>query len=144
MSVSGVTNRAFVAIVDDDEETAQILQEFLEHKGVAIEWFPDAEAILKSNPARFSAILLDICLPGMWGSECGFELRQHGYTGPIIAISGTIERWDQADLQDLGFTHVMGKHLKSAELVALLKEYILAGWTSVADAADTPFRGQKH
>src|SRR3989339_406430 len=111
MSTAGNESRACVAIVDDDEESTLILQEFLESKGLAAERFLNAEALLGAIPCRFAAMLLDIHLPGIWGTECGYELRRRGYSGPIIAISGNIESWDQGDLQDLGFTCSLGKPL---------------------------------
>jgi DNA-binding response OmpR family regulator len=116
--------KARVAIVDDDEESTLILQEFLESRGLSAERFLAAEALLAATPCRFAAILLDINLPGMWGSECGFELRRRGYSGPIIAISGNIEIWDPGDLRDLGFTCALGKPVEPRQLLGLLRTHI--------------------
>lgn len=124
MSAAEEEIRAGVAIVDDDEESASLLQEFLEGKGFSVVWFAEAEPLLVAKPHRFAAMLLDINLPGMWGSECGFHLRCGGYTGPIIAISGNIELWEKGDLQDLGFTCALGKPVNLKQLINLLRKHI--------------------
>jgi FixJ family two-component response regulator len=116
-----------VAIVDDDVESTLILRDFLESKELAAECFADAEALLDARPRRFEAILLDINLPGIWGSECSYQLRTNGYGGPIIAISGNIEFWSADDLRDLGFTCALGKPLNPPQLIALLQQHI-TGW----------------
>jgi DNA-binding response OmpR family regulator len=107
-----------IAIVDDDLDCATIVSEFLEMENLQTQIFSSAEAILDSGPEQFQAILLDIRLPGMWGSECGFQLRKKGYHGPIIAISGNIDYWDKEDLDDLGFTDYLSKPLDPKKLLA--------------------------
>jgi len=133
VSAAGNESLACVAIVDDDEESALILQEFLESKGLSAEKFVEAEALLAEAFHRFAAILLDINLPGMWGSECAYELRRRRYSGPIIAISGNIERWDQGDLQDLGFTCALGKPLEPKRLLDLLRKTIIRSHEAASD-----------
>ncbi len=83
--------RLCVALVDDEEETSSVLAEFLERKEWRTEIFIVAEDLLNSKPNRFHAVILDIHLPGMWGTECAFRLRNGGYKNPIIAITGNIE-----------------------------------------------------
>lgn len=122
-----VEKRRHVAIVDDDEACILILKEFLESKGMTVEGFSTAEALLAISPHRFSAVLLDINLPGIWGSECGFLLRCCGYQGTIIAISGNVELWSRDDLHDLGFTYALGKPIKPNELISILKAQAIHG-----------------
>ena len=114
-----------IALVDDDEETTALLKEFLESQGVKVECFRSAEKMLSAAPARFGAIVLDIHLPGMWGSECGAELRGFGYKGPLIAITGNIEDWDPDDLRDLGFDHTLPKPFDPHSLVECVRKYAM-------------------
>lgn len=125
VSIAESENWGCVAIVDDDEDSTLVLQEFLETKGLSAERFSMAEALLDADPNRFTAILLDLNLPGMWGSECGFELRRRGYIGPIIAISGNIEIWDSGDIHYLGFTDKMSKPIQPKELIEVLRKYLM-------------------
>jgi DNA-binding response OmpR family regulator len=114
-----------IALVDDEEETTALLKEFLEHQGVEVECFQSAEKMLSAEPARFGAIVLDIHLPGMWGSECGAELRNFGYKGPLIAVTGNIEDWDPDDLRDLGFDHTLPKPFDPHDLLECVRKYVL-------------------
>ena len=119
-------NDPLVAIVDDDDETTGILAEFLERRELRTRTFDSAEGIRDCRPQQFDAIILDINLPGMWGTECSYRLRRNGYEGPIIAITGNLEGWDEDDLYDLGFTCVLGKPFDPKELAACVKEHISA------------------
>lgn len=112
-----------VAVVDDDVETNLILRDFLEGNDLSVECFADAETLMESNPCRFDVILLDINLPGIWGSECSFRLRNIGYAGTIFAISGNIELWDPDDLKELGFSGSLGKPMDPRHLIDLLNQH---------------------
>ncbi len=124
MTISETDKQVCVAIVDDDVDSGELMQEFLESRGMPSERFLDAEALLDALPLRFTAILLDINLPNMLGSECGFQLRQLGYVAPIIAISGNMEQWNMGDLENLGFTCVLTKPRNLNSLINLLHEAI--------------------
>ena len=122
MTISETNKQVCVAIVDDDEDSGLLMQEFLESRGMSSERFLDAEALLDAVPLRFTAILLDINLPKMLGSECGFRLRKLGYVAPLIAISGNMERWNLDELVALGFTCAWTKPLNLNSLIYLLQE----------------------
>jgi FixJ family two-component response regulator len=113
-----------IAIVDDDLDCATIVAEFLEMENLRTQIYSSAEAILDAGPQQYQAILLDIRLPGMWGSECGFQLRKKGYRGPIIAISGNINYWDKDDLNDLGFTDALSKPFDPQQLLVCVMSAI--------------------
>lgn len=77
-------------------------------QGLKVQTFHYVERIHNFDLDDFDSIILDIQLPGMWGSEYGYTLRQIGYKDPIIAISGNLENWDKDDLTDPGFTCASG------------------------------------
>ncbi|MHC4885978.1 MAG: response regulator [Planctomycetota bacterium] len=122
MAISRSIPSTRVAIVDDDVESSLVLRDYLEGKGLSVECFADAEALLDGNPGRFDAILLDLNLPGIWGHECSYRLRRTGYAGLIVAISGNLELWSEHDLADFGFTCALGKPLNPSQLITLLNE----------------------
>lgn len=139
MLAEGIMASTLVAIVDDDVESTLILRDFLEGKELTGECFHDAEALLDAKPSRFDAILLDINLPGISGTECCSRLRANGYGAPIIAISGKIELWNSDDLKRLGFTCALGKPLNPPQLVGLLKQHI-PGWSATLSDTGKPGR----
>ncbi len=114
------TTAPCVAVVDDDEDSALILQEFLTKRGVGAECFTAAENLITAEVERFDAVILDLHLPGMWGSQCSYELRRRGYDGLIIGLTGNLEHWDPEDLADLGFTCALGKPLDTRKLLECL------------------------
>ncbi len=122
MTILEANKQFCVAIVDDDDDSGSLMQEFLESRGMVSERFLDAESLLDALPLCFTGILLDLNLPNMPGSECGFKLRRLGYVAPIIAISGNMERWDLDELMHLGFTRALAKPLNLNSLIHLLQE----------------------
>lgn len=76
-----------VAIVDDDESLAALLQKVLQTQGYQTHWFPDGEAAVKalagSNPeVAASLLLLDLSLPGMDGLSV---LKQYSRDGGLAS-----------------------------------------------------------
>jgi CheY-like chemotaxis protein len=127
MPTNDIMPSILIAIVDDDVDSILSLRDYLENEKMSTECFADAEALLGAHPCRFDAILLDINLPGIYGSECSYRLRCIEYKGPIIAISGSIELWDTDDLKELGFTCILSKPLNPIQLITLLRKHI-TGW----------------
>ena len=115
-----------VAIVDDDENLTRLMSEYLQKHGFEVAAFYSAEALLAADTAAYGVIILDIQLPGMWGSECVYQLRNRGYNGPVIAITGFMEQWDEDDLSDLGFNHIFPKPFEPDELIGCVKECLEA------------------
>jgi DNA-binding response OmpR family regulator len=111
-----------VAFVDDDENLTRLMCEFLESRGLEVASFNSAEALLAADATAYGVIIMDIQLPGMWGSECVYQLRNRGYNGPVIAITGYMEQWDEDDLSDLGFNRIFPKPFEPDEVIECIKE----------------------
>jgi FixJ family two-component response regulator len=80
--------RAFVAVVDDDESVREALPDLLRELGHEAEAFVSAEEYLKSDHlSRTSCLLLDLAMPGMSGIDLKKELDRRGATIPIIFIT---------------------------------------------------------
>ncbi|MBN1809157.1 MAG: response regulator transcription factor [Planctomycetes bacterium] len=109
-----------VAIVDDDEHLARLLSEYLVARGAESSSFRSAEDLLAADVRNFQAVVLDIHLPGIWGSECIFKLRNQGYSGLAIAITGHVDKWDREDLKDLGFDGFFAKPFEPADMVGFI------------------------
>jgi FixJ family two-component response regulator len=80
--------RAFVAVVDDDESVREALPDLLRELGHEAEAFDSAEAYLKSDRlSGTSCLLLDLAMPGMSGVDLKRELDRRGVKIPIIFIT---------------------------------------------------------
>jgi FixJ family two-component response regulator len=80
--------RAFVAVVDDDESVREALPDLLRELGHEAEAFVSAEEYLKSDHlSRTNCLLLDLAMPGMSGIDLKKELDRRGAEIPIIFIT---------------------------------------------------------
>ena len=111
-----------IAFVDDDQHLAKLVREVLGKKGWTVDTYAAAEGLLAADLNSYRVILLDLYLPGMWGSECAYKLRKMGITTPIIAVTGHADDWDQDDLKDLGFDSVLAKPFDTGALVPLVEK----------------------
>lgn len=83
-----------VLVVDDDEATVRTTLRLLKQQGYFAMGFTTAAEILERNAADpYQILILDIALDqGQSGIEVGELLRDRGFDGQIIALSGTTDR----------------------------------------------------
>ncbi len=111
-------------IIDDHDDTRELLAEWLRIDGYDVAEFPRAEeafAAAKENPP--AAFITDLMLEGMSGIELVNAVRADEQLGklPVIACTG---RADQR--QAAGFTKVLVKPIVPENLSAILRD-ILGG-----------------
>lgn len=79
-----------VLIVEDEKHLADGLRFNLEAEGYIVETVGDGESalrLLKENPQRFDALVLDVMLPGKDGFAVASELRQSGQYVPVLMLT---------------------------------------------------------
>lgn len=122
----GISRR--ILIVEDDEDTAAVLAEFLQLKGHQVRAVHDGAAALETARAHaIDIVLLDIGLPRMNGYEVARELRrEHGDAILLIALTGYQE--DTERLREAGFDEHLLKpfdvEVLSARLGGLREEKV--------------------
>jgi len=78
-----------IYLVDDDASIRSALASTLEHHGYSVTPHASAAEFLKhATPVSPAVIVLDMRMPGQNGVELQASLSQHGWTTPIIFISG--------------------------------------------------------
>jgi signal transduction histidine kinase/ActR/RegA family two-component response regulator len=114
-----------VLVVEDNEDSAEILGELLALTGARLQIARDGELAL-GLAAQFepNIILLDIGLPGMSGYEVAARARQTtwGSRAFIIALTGWGSANDRARSRAAGFDRHLVKPVDPKELMALLAE----------------------
>ncbi|MDE2400112.1 MAG: response regulator [Burkholderiales bacterium] len=99
---AGVRRR--VVVIEDNEDVLEALRVLLELAGHAVSTANDGEAgvreVLRSSP---DIVLIDIGLPTLTGYEAAQRLRQAGYAGQLIALSGYGQPKDIASAMAAGF-----------------------------------------
>jgi two-component system response regulator FixJ len=80
---------AIVHVVDDDEAVRHSLEFLLTTASIKVRTYDSAEAFLKNLP-RFEpgCVITDIRMSGLSGLELMKQLKEHGISIPVIAITG--------------------------------------------------------
>lgn len=108
-------------LVDDDPELTALLNTYLSNEGFAVEQVHNGEDGLKQALASdYTAIVLDIMLPGMNGIEVLKNLRQQSNT-PVIMLTAKGDDLDRIIGLELGADDYLPKPCNPRELLARIK-----------------------
>lgn len=77
-----------IAVVDDDHALRESLVWLLESVGIKAHDFSDAEQFLATRYSTFSALLLDVRMPGMSGLQVQQQLVDQRASLPVIMMTG--------------------------------------------------------
>lgn len=119
--------RAYILIAEDTPTNADILIEYLNNRGYAVETAKDgAEVLAKTAAGVPDAILMDILMPNMDGLETTRRLRANPATQniPIIAVTAMAMEGDREKCLAAGVDDYLSKPVRLKELVALLEKYL--------------------
>lgn len=133
--------RSRVLVVDDNEDTAMLMQELLSHRGY--------EVITAANAAQAEAeisrrapdlILSDVVMPGKSGYEFCRELKDNPSTRliPFVLITGLSDREDKVRGIEAGADDFLNKPIFPEELFARVKSLIkLKEFTDELETAES-------
>ena len=109
-----------VLLVDDEEEVARLISEFLTLKGLEVSLHTSSEAALnefEANPESFSAIVTDQTMPKVSGLELIERVRRRNKDIPVVICSGYNDPLSQANIDRLGISHIYQKPVSFRKLV---------------------------
>lgn len=112
-----------VLVVEDNEDSAEMLTSLLEMSGAEVHTAHDGEtALTLSEEFHPQIILLDIGLPGISGYDVARELRRarFGSQTSIIALTGWGHADDRARSKEAGFDHHLIKPVDPQALLELM------------------------
>ena len=93
------THKAHILVVDDDPNSREIVQTFLESRGYSVRTAANGEAALAAVQGQVpELILLDVMMPGMDGWEVARTLKDHTDYADIRVVMMTA-RSDFSDKQ---------------------------------------------
>lgn len=120
-------SQPLVLICDDVEDIRQLFAVVLGSAGARVETVSSgASAVAETMRLWPDAILMDLDLPDQDGIATVRQLRDQGYDGPVIAISGSGQD-REASLRQHGFTDSASKPISSALLVDVVSRHV-RGW----------------
>lgn len=118
---SPVKSDPHILIVDDDKGIRDLLQEFLQKRGLRASVATDGtemEAVLRR--VQIDLIVLDVMLPGKSGLELCRELRGR-YPTPIIMLTAVTETTDRVVGLEMGADDYVPKPFDPRELLARIR-----------------------
>ncbi len=121
--MSEISNR--VLIIDDDEELAELLSEYLRREGLEVRVAGDGESgAQQALSGEFAVAILDVMLPGIGGFEVLRRIRAApGASGqlPILMLTARGDEVDKVLGLEMGADDYLPKPFSSRELVARLR-----------------------
>ncbi|MFC2171153.1 response regulator [Acidobacteriota bacterium] len=110
-----------ILIVDDDRELCELVIEYLEQEGFAVEAVFDGEkGAAKAIEGDFALVVLDVMLPGLNGFEILRRIRAHSQV-PVLMLTARGEEIDRIVGLEIGADDYMAKPFNPRELAARMR-----------------------
>lgn len=132
-----------VLLVEDGPENQRLISFILSKAGMAVSIAENGQiavemALPENVPcdasqrpgSPFDIILMDMQMPVMDGYEATRTLRQRGYRGPIIAVTGNTLSFTRQKCLDVGCDDYMSKPLDRAALLSMVARFSPSGVNS--------------
>lgn len=144
-----------ILLVEDDLEISRRLVSRLTSAGFVVEHVRDAETALDwPDPSRFTAMVLDLGLPGISGIEFIGRWRERGMKTPILVLSARGSWQDKVEGLNAGADDFVVKPVRAEELIARLHALvrrasghtgasISAGGVTLDPTAKAAWRGEE-
>lgn len=117
-----------ILIVEDDQLTASALTTLLTRCGYAVETATEGESAANMVEAfEYDLLMLDVMLPQIDGITLCRQLRNQGYTMPILLLTGKNSSHDKAVGLDAGADDYVVKPFDSEELEARIRALLRRG-----------------
>jgi len=115
-------------VVEDDTRMAALLRRGLQEDGHAVDVVGDGpQAVWMGTTNEYSAIILDVMLPGFDGCEVCRRLRAAGQWAPVVMLTARNEIGDRVEGLDAGADDYLAKPFSFAELSARVRALIRRG-----------------
>src|SRR4029077_7765137 len=133
--------RARLLLIDDDEKLSRLLRDYLEPFGYQVDTaFDGRKGLAMALENTYSAVILDIMLPGLNGFDLLRELRRESQV-PVIMLTALGDEPDRIAGLEIGADDYLPKTFSTRELLARLRAVIrrsLATSKQQNDAEPTP------
>jgi signal transduction histidine kinase/CheY-like chemotaxis protein len=117
--------RARILAIDDDPDVVYIIRAYLEPHGHAVATATSSAQALEAAAAQaFDLVLCDIGMPKQNGIDVCRSLRDTGYRGKLVLMTG----WDNYELSDeqraVAFDTLIKKPFLGADLLAMIDQVL--------------------
>jgi DNA-binding response OmpR family regulator len=111
-----------ILLIEDDPLLGDAVRTWLTHENYTVDWVQsgeDAESTLRTQ--EYSAVLLDLGLPQLSGTELLTTLRRRRETVPVLVITARDQVADRIGTLDLGADDYLVKPFDLDELAARIR-----------------------
>ena len=123
-------------IIDDDEKLCRLLRDYLMSFGYSVETAHDGvEGLTRALSTPFSAVILDVMLPGMNGIDVLRELRRRS-TVPVLMLSALADQDDRIAGLEVGADDYVPKTFSTRELLARVRAVLRRSWFTGAASGE--------
>jgi DNA-binding response OmpR family regulator len=131
--------RAKLLLIDDDEKLARLLRDYLEPFGYQVDTAHDGRrGLAMALENSYSAVILDVMLPGLNGFDVLRELRRSSEV-PVLMLTALGDEPDRIAGLEIGADDYLPKTFSTRELLARLRAVIRR---SMATARQVPGNGE--
>lgn len=110
-----------VLVVDDGESNRQLVTLFLKRAGADVASAENGKVAFDlARDDSFDAILMDMQMPVMDGFTATRELREHGCSTPIIALTANVIKDDEEKCLSAGCSGFLTKPIRMDDLIDML------------------------
>jgi two-component system cell cycle response regulator DivK len=123
-----------ILIVEDNEDSRELVAKVLKNKGyMIVEAVDGEEAIEKVVAEKPDLVLLDISIPKLDGYEVAKRLKSMEDVKdiPIVAVTAHAMKGDREKVIAAGFEGYISKPVNVRELPDQVKSYLRGKWESV-------------
>jgi DNA-binding response OmpR family regulator len=122
------SSQGLVLVVEDEGAISDLIKLYLTRDGFGVQIENDgAQALDRIRQARPVAVILDIGLPGMSGTEICRQLRAEGDWTPILFVTAQDDEVDRILGLELGGDDYITKPFSPRELVARVRGVLRRG-----------------
>jgi DNA-binding response OmpR family regulator len=126
-----------VLVVEDEVGLAAAISEGLAAEGFTVEVTHDGlDGLWRAQERTYSAVVLDLLLPGMNGFEVCRSLRAAKVRTPILVLTAKDGEWDEAEALDTGADDFLSKPFSFMVLVARLRTLARRGAGAVGEVLE--------
>jgi DNA-binding response OmpR family regulator len=114
-----------ILVIEDDQRVHKTLRRTFEPEGYVVEGTFDGNSGLQAaRTALPSAVVLDLRLPGMRGSDVCREIKASSPNLPVIVLSASTDVIDKVTLLEMGADDYVTKPFSPRELLARVRAAI--------------------
>jgi CheY-like chemotaxis protein len=117
-----------VLIIEDDPGHQRLLEICVKRAGCECDCaFDGRSGLQKATKNKYDLIFVDIHIPELDGFVVATDLRENGYTTPLIAITALKFEGLEKKALAVGYNNFLQKPIKPDKIREILSEYVFKG-----------------